>query len=180
MKVVAGTSNPNKLAGIERAFKTYFKDVELTYVEVPSGVPPQPFGLEQIVEGARNRAINALKASKSCDYGVGVEGGMFKLGGHYYEVQVAAIVDSDGRITLGLSPSFQVPDRFVDEILKGKARELEEVVDRYFKTSDIGRKGGIVKVLSKSAVSRDELSYYSVLMALLPRVNERLYDLGCK
>ncbi|HDN75505.1 MAG TPA: DUF84 family protein, partial [Acidilobales archaeon] len=139
--------------------------------------PPQPMGLNEIFEGAYNRAVNALNRDSECSLGVGVEAGIYEVKGRYFDVQVAAIVDRNGFTSYGLSPSFQIPKPFSYALTKGEAKELEEVVDRYFGTKDIGAKGGLIKILTKSVVLREELTYYAVVMALIPRLNPNLYEI---
>lgn len=174
--VCVGTTNESKLIGVKLALRRFFTDFEIIACNVLSGVPPQPKGLSEIVKGATNRALNALKSSNKCDLGIGVEAGIFELSDNmYFDVQIAAIIDREGRLSYGLSPSFQIPLRFVKELIRGTAKELEEVVDDYFKTKDIGSKGGLIRLLSMSIVLREELTYYAVLMALLPRINEEIY-----
>lgn len=174
--VCVGTTNESKLMGVKLALRRFYTDFKTISCKVFSGVPPQPKGLSEIVKGATNRALNALKSHEECYLGIGVEAGMFKLTNNlYFDVQVAAIADRNNWITYGLSPSFQIPPHFTKELISGTAKELEEVVDKYFRTREIGSKGGLIKLLSKSVVLREELTYYAVLMALIPRINKGIY-----
>ncbi len=54
MKVVVGSKNPVKLAGVEEAFSKYYEDIEVEGVTVPDA-PDMPFG-DETVKGARLRA----------------------------------------------------------------------------------------------------------------------------
>lgn len=177
MLVCAGTLNPCKLSGIRRAFTEFFRDVEVVGFSVSSSAPPQPIGLDLTISGARSRALSALRMRRECALGVGVEAGLYELGGHYYDVQVAVVVDRNGAASLGLSPSFQIPDSFARRIVEGEVGELEEVVDEFFRTKDAGEKGGFIKLLTNGAVTREDLTYYAVAMALVPLVNRELYGL---
>ena len=176
MRVCLGTQNPDKVSGTEKAFSSVYGDVEVVPIAVRTGIPPQPMGLGTIVEGAKRRALEALGAVEGCDVGVGVEAGLYLLGGRFFDVQVAYVVTRDGREAMGLSPSFQVPDAFARSLVLGEARELENVVDEYFGTKDIGSRGGFVKLLTRSLVSREDLTFYAVLMALIPLINDGLYN----
>jgi inosine/xanthosine triphosphatase len=177
MLVVVGSRNKSKVVGVERAYKFFSLDVEVVGVEVPSQVPPQPLGIETIFKGSLNRALKSLEVVGSADHGVGVEAGLFRVGDRWFDVHVAVIADRYGHITYGLSPAFEVPYVFVDEILRGSARELEVVVDKYFKTKDIGEYGGFIKILSNGKVLREDLTFNAVVMALIPRLNSELYNL---
>ncbi|MCD6428662.1 MAG: inosine/xanthosine triphosphatase [Desulfurococcales archaeon] len=177
MKVCVGTRNPSKLKGVEKALRLFYDSVSVTCVPVESGVPPQPIGIEQIFTGARNRALRALAGSNDCDLGVGVEAGIYAVSNTYYDVQVAAVADRNGVVTYGLSPSFPIPPKFANALLAGEVPELEVIVDRTFGTSNIGEKGGLIKLLTKGRVLREDLTFYAVVMALVPRLNRELYDL---
>ncbi|RLG77337.1 MAG: inosine/xanthosine triphosphatase [Thermoprotei archaeon] len=177
MRVCVGTKNPSKLKGVERALKLFYSSVSVVCVPVESGVPPQPIGIEQVFTGAKNRALRALAGINDCDLGVGVEAGIYAVGNTYYDVQVAAIADRSGVVTYGLSPSFPIPPKFANALLAGEVPELEVIVDRTFGTSNIGEKGGLIKLLTKGRVLREDLTFYAVVMALVPRLNRELYDL---
>ncbi len=77
-RVRVGSTNEPKLDAVRNAFAPYAPDVEVAGVDVPSGVPEQPVGWEEIVRGARNRARLAC-ASEPCDLGVGLEDGLVAL-----------------------------------------------------------------------------------------------------
>ncbi len=174
--VAAGTKNPSKVAGIKAAFTELLGvSVKVIPVAVNPGVPPQPLGIDEILLGAKNRCFQSFSVVKDADFGVGVEAGIYRVEDRYYDVQVAVIRDSNGLTSVGFSPSFQVPPPFADVLVKGEARELEVVVDRYFGTKDIGEKGGLIKILTKGVVTREHLTRDAVLMALIPWVNEELY-----
>lgn len=159
-----------------RAFNAVYGSVDLVPVEASTHIPPQPMGLSIIIEGARRRAVKALEEVGGCDMGVGVEAGLYMLKVHVFDVQVVYIVAADGSESFGLSPSFMIPDSFARALILGEERELESVVDRYFNTRDIGSKGGLIRLLSRSVVTREDLTYYATLMALIPLTNKEVYS----
>ncbi len=174
MRVAVGSRNPVKLRGVERAFRELLGPAEVVGVSVDPGVPRQPVGLEETLRGALNRAQRALQAAPS-DYGVGVEAGYFRLAGHPIEVQAAAVVDAWGRVGVGLSPGFPLPPPLVEAIERGEVGELEEAVDRAFGTRNVGEAGGLVSILTRGRVTREELTYLAVAMALTRFVNADLW-----
>lgn len=175
LKVAVGSRNPVKIRGVERAFRIFYPDVCVVAVPVEPGVPAQPIGFSQILEGARNRASGALKACGDVDLGVGVEAGMYRVGDLWFDVQVTAIYDGENRVSYGFSPAFQLPECFAHKLVEGAAGELEELVDEFYGTTGIGEKGGFVSLLTRGVVAREELTFYSTVMALIPRLNEGLY-----
>lgn len=176
MRACLGTTNPSKITGVLRALRSVFGDVDLVSFKVSTAIPPQPMGLHIVIEGAKRRAIEAVKAGTDCDIGIGVEAGLYIIEGRFFDVQVVYIVSREGLEAFGLSPSFSVPDLFVKELILGNAKELEEVVDKYFGTTDVGSKGGLVRILTRSAVDREDLTYYATMMALIPLINKELYS----
>lgn len=166
--------NPSKLDGIRRAFNELYGPVELEGVSVATP-RPQPFGLEEILEGARSRAIQASAKVEEHDFAVGLEAGIILAGRRAVDIQVAFILASDGKESVGFSPGFPLPSSFVEPIMTGVYRELEEAADAYYGTKSIGEKGGVIKLLSKGLVTREELSYQATLMALIAFANEELY-----
>lgn len=174
MRAAVGTRNPAKLRGVERAFADLLGPVEVVAVEVNPGVPRQPVGLDEIVRGALNRARGASSVVPS-DYGVGVEAGFFRLAEASIEVQAAVVIDRAGGVGVGLSPGFPLPQVFVEALEEGRASELEEVVDEWFGTSSIGEAEGLIGLLTRGKVTREELTYLAVTMALIPFVNADLW-----
>ena len=172
--VCVGSVNSVKVRGVRRAFEKFFRYVEVVPVEV-AGVAAQPLSFEDVVRGAISRASEALRACGGRGLGVGVEAGIFSFASRYFDVHAACVYDGSRRF-LGFSPAFQVPSRFVELIRSGEFKELEEVVDRHFGTERIGEKGGLISLLTRGEVVREELVYYAVVMALVPLLNRGLYS----
>ncbi len=175
MDVCVGSTNPTKLKGTKEAFDMFFKDVNIRGYNIQTNLPPQPIGLELIMEGARRRAIASLDIGEGCDFGVGIEAGFIPIENVYFDVQVAFVIDKNGKGFYGFSPIFIIPRMFVEKIFSGEYKELEEIVDDYFHTRNIGEKGGFVSLLTRGRVRREHLVFYAVAMALIPFINQDLY-----
>ncbi len=171
-KVVVGSLNPVKVNAVRRAFRLLCDPV-VKGTKVVSGVSAQPIGLQEILLGALNRATQALKAEEA-DYGVGIEAGAIVADAGPIEIQVAVISDRSSRVSIGLSQGFMLPLHWLDELLDRV--ELEEIVTRNIGRKDIGEKLGFIGYLTYGLVTRTELSYNAVLMALVPRLNPNLYS----
>lgn len=101
MKVAVGSTNPAKVEAVREVFLGIYGDVEVVPIEVDSGVPDQPVGLEETVKGAINRAKQAIEKTDA-DFGVGIEAGLYRVPETitgYMDVQFCAVVDREGRIT---------------------------------------------------------------------------------
>ncbi len=174
MRVIAGTKNPAKLKGIEEAFKKFFGEVELFSTNVDPEVPSQPFNDETVI-GAINRAKKAFK--DGFDFSVGVEAGLFKnkftITG-YIDFQVACIFDGK-KFTIGFGPGFEYPTEVVKEVKKGN--EVGEIMERITGIRNLGKKIGAIGFLTRENIKRENLTEIAVIMALIPWLNPKLYEL---
>ncbi|WP_456418574.1 inosine/xanthosine triphosphatase, partial [Methanocaldococcus infernus] len=118
MKVAVGSTNPVKVRAVEKAFLTFFQEVEVVPLNVSSGVSPHPKSLEETYRGALNRAKESYKLG-NFDYSVGIEAGILKLNNHYLDVHVSVIYDGE-RESVGLSSAFEYPKFAIEEIFKGR------------------------------------------------------------
>ncbi len=170
-RVAVGSTNPVKVNAVRRAFRLLC-DPLVKGVKVASGVPAQPIGLREILLGALNRATRALEAEKA-DYSVGIEAGAINTDAGLIELQAAVITDRDSRVSIGLSQGFLLPPSWLDDLLSRV--ELEEIVAKKVGRKSIGEKLGFIGYLTYGLVTRTELSYNAVLMALVPLLNSDLY-----
>ncbi|QQG48245.1 MAG: inosine/xanthosine triphosphatase [archaeon] len=173
MIVSAGTENPSKLEGITKAFVRYYPDVQLRPVDASSIARAQPHGLEEMALGATARARHAMSTAGG-DFGVGVEAGLFKIGDSYFDTQLAAIVDSAGKASLGHSAGYMLPKGSMEKLL-AEGKELEEWAVALSGTPEVGDKGGLIQHLTKDRMTRAELTEQCVLTALIPWHHRGVY-----
>ena len=173
-RVAVGTSNEMKVRSVAQAFRVLCSPVEA--VPVPVSVEwEQPIGIHQLAYGALTRAVQALEKA-GADYGVGVEAGPVPVDPlPPIEVQVAAVVDAEGRVSIGVSQGFMLPSGWASRVLEGTplGRVAEEATGR----KGIGRTHGVIAYLTYGLTSRGDLTRDAVLMALVPRLNPSLYTL---
>ena len=177
--VAVGSKNPVKVRATRSAFRAFFPSSRVVGVSVETGIPPQPVGWDQILEGAVKRAVGALEKVERSVFGVGIEAGIVpfpKTVSGYFDAQLAAIADRDGLITLGGSPLFEYPPEVVEEVFS-KGVEVEEVMERISGVQQIGEKFGAIGFLTKKHYTRFEITKMAVVAALIPRVNPCLYRL---
>lgn len=171
IRVAVGSTNPAKIQATVDAFQEVFGEIRITEKEVDSGVPDQPFGNE-IIDGSKNRAKRVLKITNA-DFGVGIESGIMKLGGRWYNLGFITITDKKGKVGTGTCGWFECPSNILEEIKKGK--ELDEVIDKITGKKNVKKHDGIIGILTKGKVSREDLYKHGVLMALTPFLSPELF-----
>jgi inosine/xanthosine triphosphatase len=182
--VRVGSTNPPKLEGVRSALAALSCDVAVEGIDLESGVPDQPLGFEEIVEGARNRAEGARRCG-ACDLAVGYEDGLVAIpepDGTWFNVGCAAV--SDGvRISLGLSSGFSYPPACSQRAV-AERRPIGALFDRLWTqlrgdASDAAQLSiGNVGKLTRGALTRAEYTRHAVLCALTPFIHPDLYARG--
>ncbi len=162
MLVAVGSDNPVKVVAVRKAFNRFFDGVEVVGVKVESGVPPQPIN-EDVIRGAKNRALRALSITKA-DYSVGIEGGVFGILGNYYCAAYVYILDKGGRQATGMTGWFECPKEIVHRLLMGE--ELGSIMQGVTGIQDIKRGMGAVGYLTRGAITRTDFYEHAVIMAL--------------
>ena len=155
MIVRVATANPMKIAATRKAFARFFKKVKALGIDVPSAVSPQPLSFGEIVRGARERARRAFR---DCDYSVGIEAGVFKVGPvspRPFQITMACVFDGT-REALGAGPFYEVPPSLVRQIVQADT--------------------GSVAIVTKGKVTREAVTRDAVLMALAPFISPELYE----
>ena len=170
MKVNVGTENSLKVEAARAVFAAAFveDDIEVSAIDVPSGVPAQPFG-EQVAIGAINRAHAALL---DADYGVGIKAGIVPFPGceERFSVQFCAIVDRDGEVTVGHGPGYTLPREVIAALEAGS--DLNREMSRISGIDEIREKMGAIGYLSNGITDRLAITREAVLMALIPRLKQ--------
>lgn len=173
MKVIVATKNFGKIEGAKRALSHYFKNFEIEGLPVPSDVGEQPLN-EEILLGAKNRIKNLKKHCKQnnikADLYMSIESGINNLFGDWFITNYAVIEDNNNFSSSSTSASLPVPQKYVNEII---STDLSLVMDRLF-SEDAERHnyGGGVQLLTKSVVSRIDLTEQAFVMALTKYLNK--------
>jgi len=168
MKVNVGTGNSLKVEAVRSVFAEAFptEDIEVSAINVPSGVPEQPFG-EEVATGALNRARTAIR---DADYGVGIEAGIVRFPGsdERFSVQFCAIIDRSGGVSVGHGPGYSLPREVIAALESGSDlnREMSEISG----IEEIRDKIGAVGYLSDGLTDRLTITREAVLMAFIPRI----------
>ena len=172
--VALGSKNPAKTKGARVVFRSVFPRCSFAEVDTRAVARAQPIGIEQVYEGAFARARHALKEA-GADLGVGVEAGIFSLpSGEHINLQIAAVVDREGRSGVGLSCGFMIPASFLKK-MREEGAELDRYSHELTRAEKITEEEGIVYHLTKGRVSRLQMSEQCISMALVPWLNQETY-----
>ena len=175
MKILMGTKNPGKIEGAKQAFEKYFEDVEIEGIGVSSDVSDQPIN-EEIFLGAKNRVKNLKKYAKDnnieVDFYIASEAGITNLLGDWIDINSAVIESKDGFQTVGCSQGFQIPERYMPEIME---TELGKLMDKLFDGENLGKGKGGISRLTHNEVTRIELTKNAFVMALIGHTNGELW-----
>jgi inosine/xanthosine triphosphatase len=160
-RIAVGSKNPVKLAAARAVVTRLAPNVAIEAVDVPSGVPDQPFGDEETIRGALARA-RAARERLDSDFGVGLEGGVVEESdGTMRTCAWAAVVSRSGRHGVGGSLAMPLPDS-VAELIRG-GMELGHAMDKLTGHSNTKHGAGAVGILTAGLVDRQ--AAYEVLVA---------------
>ena len=175
MKVLIGTKNPGKVEGAKIALQNYFKDFEIEGVKVASDVPEQPVGIETY-NGALNRVNNLIEYAQQnnikADLFLSVESGLTSELGFWAITNIAVIKNDKGEMGVGASPSFPVPNKYIDTI---KTETLGTVMDRVFNENDLRSSTGGIGLLTHEVKNRIDITAEAFMMALIPFINGNVW-----
>ncbi|NYZ79503.1 inosine/xanthosine triphosphatase [Candidatus Micrarchaeota archaeon] len=162
-----GSTNPAKLKGIEKIARKIFKKFRIRGIKVASRIHGQPFD-NDTVAGAVERAKVAKKKLRA-DYGIGLESGLFRFEGRYFDCLVCAVYDGEV-ITIGYSMAFEIPNELGEEMRK-TGKTMSRLFAKLSGVADIGKKKGAIGYLSNGLAERSQMSEQAFLCAMIPRIN---------
>lgn len=171
--VAVGSGNPVKLAAARSVVTAYFDGAEVTAKPVPSGVPDQPFGDEETIAGARERARRAREATDA-DIGVGLEGGVVDGPAGMHTCAWCVVVHRDGREGVGGSLAMPLPPAVAQMIRAGE--ELGFAMDKFASTRGTKLGKGAVGILTAGRIDRQAAYEVLVTYALAPFVTPELFE----
>lgn len=170
-----GTTNQAKLQCVRDAVQMCFPNQgnEIVALSVESGVSSQPMSAEECMSGAQQRADEALRLSSSAQYGVGIEGGVERIAGKWFECGWLCVVHREsGRRGFGSSARFEMSDKLMKGILEDK-KELAEIIDEITGETDVRSKLGAMGVLTNGHLGRAAAYSHGMMFALAPFLSSR-------
>ena len=168
--------NPIKIAAVKSVIERFhlFDTPNVQGISVTSGVSEQPMSLNETIQGAKKRALNAYQ---NADLSFGIESGLLYLTGEKQYLDICACCIYDGKnYSLGLSSAFQLPPMVLQQIHE-KGLDLSEALNVSGLTQNkaIGQSEGAIGLLSNHKITRQSYTEQAVLTALIPLENAQLY-----
>ncbi|HRH23462.1 MAG TPA: inosine/xanthosine triphosphatase [Candidatus Magasanikbacteria bacterium] len=174
-KVIVASKNPVKINSAQLAFQKMFPndEFECTGLSVASGVPDQPIGDEETLQGAINRAERASQEISNADFWVGMEGGIQKRRDEMEVFAWMVVKSRDGMLGKGRTGTFFLPKPIIELINQGI--ELSVADDQVFGRNNSGKKNGATGLLTGDVIDRTEYYIHAMVLALIPFKNPNLY-----
>jgi inosine/xanthosine triphosphatase len=173
LKIAVGSHNPLKLAAVKTVLKRIRGGDDFIPIAADSGVSPTPLSNRETIAGARRRAEEALRIA-GADWGVGLEGGMSRVGEEWFSAVWCVISDGSGA-SAGGGVHFQLPPAVVRAILK-EGKEMGPAMDELTGTTMSKRKMGAEGILTEGLIDRETTFQIAVIYALAPRLSPEYYS----
>ena len=171
MNIVVASGNPVKIDATKRAFEALFPGaaLEMTSVDVESGVSDQPTSDEETRRGARTRAANANRATPDANFWVGMEGGIEVIDGQLMAFAWMAVRGPTGDVSEARSVTLPLPPAVRELVDSGL--ELGDANDKVFATMNSKQGGGAYGLLTGGLYTRESVYRQTLIIALIPFVN---------
>ena len=166
------SANPVKIQATLDAFRQVFpgEKFRIEGIPVSSGVPDQPVGVEQTLEGARNRVAALKEKQPNIDYYVGMEGGITSLEKDTFAFAWMYVETPSGKTGKAMTGYFQLPGAIQKLLEEGV--ELGHAIDRVFAKQNSKQKGGAVGMMTDGLIDRTAYYVHAMILALVPFKNE--------
>ena len=191
MLVAIATENKAKVSAchtafkkLRKTFKNYFtSEVHFISIAAQSSVAEMPLTLNELLDGARNRALFVYKKLSSenniPEFVIGMEGGVFRTH-HFNNHSDCALLQNwvytyNGKTGFfGSSPGLPLPHK-ISRALYEQKRELAEVIDTISGKQDVRSNEGAFGILTENLLSRSEAFETAVINSIIPFLNTKYY-----
>jgi inosine/xanthosine triphosphatase len=173
-KVYIGSSNPVKIECVRQAFDMVFGSGKFDFIgqQTESGVPDQPRGDKETLQGAENRAAAVTQRNHDGMFWVGVEGGIL-VDDDQMEAFAWIVVMTREKTGKARTATFMLPGKVTSLVQQGI--ELGEADDIVFNRKNSKQQNGIVGQLTKGLIDRVEYYKHAVILALVPFMHKELF-----
>lgn len=161
-----GSKNPVKIAASRAVLsRVYGGGVKVEGISVDSGVSRQPWGDQETLRGALNRAEAALRLS-GASLGVGLEGGLVEVDGQVFTSAWCAVAREDGTVGVAGGANMLLPPLVARAVRQGA--ELGPTMDDLTGLENTKQAQGAIGILTKGYLDRQS-AYEQILTLALAR-----------
>jgi inosine/xanthosine triphosphatase len=174
VKGVVGSTNPVKIAAARAVLRRVYGDaVCVEACRVGSGVSLQPWGDEETLRGARNRAQAALRVNRAT-LGIGFEGGLVEVGGRVFTCAWCAVAREDGAMGMAGGAHLLLPPSVAVSVRAGS--ELGPTMDVLTGLHNTKEHQGAIGILTDGHLDRQSAYEHLLTLALAPLLTPAYYD----
>lgn len=174
--IVVASMNQVKLSAVEEVVADYagFSSVKVRGVAVETSVRDQPLSLEEVVRGAKERAVRAFA---DCKLSIGLESGLMEIpvtDGEYMDICICSIYDGQ-RHHIGMSCGFRLPKE-VTNLIVNEGLDLNQAMHRCGLTCNptLGGAEGAIGLLTNGRICRKDYCKQAIITALISIENSSL------
>lgn len=142
-----------------------FDQPRFSAVDVPSGVSAQPWGDDETVTGAYNRAQEVLDTT-SADLGVGLEGGVIETRFGLMTCAWCVLLRRDGTAGIGGGAKMLLPPSVATDVRAGM--ELGHAMDQLIGEQNTKHKAGAIGILTNNLLDRQTAYENIIQLAAAP------------
>lgn len=172
-KVAVGSQNPVKIEAVKEVTKDLFDEIEVLSIDAPSKVSEMPFGEEEAIKGAENRAKYCLD-NTDADLCFGLEG---YVTDNYTEKMYlsgwSVVMDREGTVGRGSGGRIQIPEYIAQHLREGE--ELGPLIDDILDETGIKKDIGTIGVLTDGKVPRKDTFKRAVCYSLSKHIKPDFY-----
>lgn len=162
MHFFVGTTNKTKLLAVQLAIQDEWPDAVIVGYDVESGVASQPMSDEETLQGAQNRARQAIQQGRAefteldpAEYlAIGLEGGVVMFAEELWSTVWVAVLDANGQFFTANGARMKLAPHIAQPILNGE--EMGPVMEHLMGVDNIRQKQGMLGVVTKNYVTRAE------------------------
>jgi non-canonical (house-cleaning) NTP pyrophosphatase len=177
MNIAIGTLRAPKVDGIKEGIATcpYFSNIlnEVSYLteNVSSGISHMPTTIDEVMQGAQNRANNLLLGGIVADYYIGIEGGVSYFGEKSYIFGCVYVRNNNGEGHFGFSPMVEVP-AVCERMIYNEKKELGPIMEALSGVTDIRSANGSMGAWTNDMFTRKDEFVLAFKAAIAPFYND--------
>jgi len=163
MKIAIGTKNQAKIIAVQNICLQFMNNPEFISLDVPSNVSAQPFGDEETLQGAKNRALQACN-EEPVHMAFGLEGGVKELDGQLYICNWGVLHTKEGEQYIAGGAQLPLPQDVALAVRNGE--ELGPVMEHYTNQTGVRQNEGAVGIFTSNIVKRADMFEHIVKLLL--------------